>query len=195
MAIKYFFSGILVKLITGFDDTLVHIPIVANITQTKAGRIAFAFGIFLAVSLAIILSILFASALRLLPHYKYFSAGLVFLLAFAIYFDLFVHKPREKVEKKIKHTKISSKRILNLIGVGFIIAFATVIDDTIAYSSLFLKNSSVIPFAAAGIIYMTLIELLFIISFSSKISKLKWKKEMASIGLIVLGILILLEFL
>jgi len=193
MPVKYFFSGIFVKAITGFDDTMVHIPIMATITRTKTGRVAFAFGILCAITLAIIISFLFGSVIKLIPYFKYISAILVFLLAITIYFDLFIHKPREKVVRKIK--KITTKRIFKLIGLGFITAFATVIDDTIAYSALFTKELSIAPYVILGIFSATLIQLYILIYFSKKISKLPYKKQITTIGLIILGFLILFEVL
>lgn len=196
MAIKHFFSGMFVKAITGFDDTLVHIPIVANITHTRLGRIIFSIGILLAISLAILLSFLFASAIKLIPYYHYISAGLILFLAISIYFDLFVQNPKKKMKAKVKKTKtISPKRVLKLIGIGFLTAFATVIDDTIAYSSLFLGDLSNAPYVISGIFYVTLLELFVIISFSKKISKIKFKKEITVIGLIILSLLIFLRIL
>ncbi|MBL7148418.1 MAG: hypothetical protein ISS82_06330 [Nanoarchaeota archaeon] len=44
MFLKYLFSGFLVKIIAGFDDTLTRIPIAATLTRTKKGRYAFAAG-------------------------------------------------------------------------------------------------------------------------------------------------------
>lgn len=194
MSFKYFISGFFVKIVTGFDDTMVHIPIVATITKTRLGKIAFSIGILLAITLATIFSIAFASTIKLLPYFKYISAGLIFLLAIAIYFDIFVHAPRKKVSEKItskKIMRISSKRFVKLLGIGFITAFATVIDDTIAYSSLFLSQTSNIPFAISGIYTATFLELFAIIYFSKKISKLPYKKEITTIGLLILSVLIL----
>jgi len=141
MTLKYFLSGFFVKIITGLDDTMVHIPIMGTITKTRLGRIAFSTGILLAIAFAIVLSFLFASTIKLIPYSKYISAGLIFLLAIVIYFDVFIHKPREKVERKLKKIKrISVKRFFKLLSLGFIAAFATVIDDIIAYSSLFFRK-------------------------------------------------------
>lgn len=153
MVITYFLSGFFVKLITGIDDSMVHIPIIANMAKTRRGRIAFAIGIFIAISFAILLSFFFAEAIRSIPYYNVFSAALIILLAISIYFDIFLIKPRQQVEKKlkakkvqkeIKIKKISIKRFFKLMGAGFLTAFATVIDDTIAYSSLFLTGTIVI---------------------------------------------------
>jgi len=188
---KYLLSGFLVKIITGLDDTLVHIPIVANLTRTKLGRIAFAFGIFIAISLAIIISFLFASTIKLFPYSKHISATLIFLLAIVIYFDIFIHHPQKEVEKKLKKIKrISAKRFARLFGIGFIVAFVTVIDDIIAYSALFLGQLSNVFPVIIGIFSATLFELVVIIHFSKKITAFKWKKEIATFGLIILGLLI-----
>tara|TARA_Y100000310_G_scaffold56843_1_gene52134 strand:- start:747 stop:1337 length:591 start_codon:yes stop_codon:yes gene_type:complete len=196
MVLKSFLSGVFVKIITGFDDTITHIPIMATLTKTRKGRIAFALGIFLAVSLAILFSFLFASAIKLLPFYRYVSAGIIFLLAFLIYFEILVTKPRERVEKELKkQPPIAFKRIFKLIGLGFLAALATVIDDTIVYSSLFLGTVSKSIYAIIGIFFATSLELILIIYFAKKVAKIKWKKEIVTIGLIILGILILFKVL
>ena len=141
MIFKYVISGFLVKIFAGFDDTMTHIPVIANTTRTKKGRIAFAFGIFLAISLVIGLAFIFASSIRSVPHVNYISAGLIFLIAVSVYFDLFVQRPKQEIRKKIKNIHIiSTTRLLKLIGIGFLTAFATIIDDTVAYSGLFLSN-------------------------------------------------------
>jgi len=193
MTLKYFLSGFFVKAVTGFDDTMVHIPIVANLTKTRFGRIAFCAGILFAIILAIFVSILFASVIKLIPYFKYIASGLIFFIALSIYFNWFFQKPKEEIKKKVK--KISTKRLFKLLGIGFITAFATVIDDTIAYSSLFLGHSANMPYAILGILVATAFELTAIVYFSKKIMKFKWKKEITVIGLIIIGILILLGFL
>ena len=87
------------------------------------------------------------------------------------------------------------KRFIKLLGIGFLTAFVTVIDDTIAYSSLFLKSISLSFYAIIGIYIATTIELFVIIHFAKKISKVPYKKEISAIGLVILGILILLEII
>jgi len=196
MTLKYFLSGFFVKIITGLDDTMVHIPIMGTITKTRLGRIAFSTGILLAIAFAIVLSFLFASTIKLIPYSKYISAGLIFLLAIVIYFDVFIHKPREKVERKLKKIKrISVKRFFKLLSLGFIAAFATVIDDIIAYSSLFLGSFLMTVYVITGIFLATILELTVIIYFSKKIQKIPYKNSISAFGLIILGILILFEVL
>ena len=77
---------------------------------------------------------------------------------------------------------------------GFIAAFITVIDDALAYSSIFLVSENLVS-VIIGIYIATLLEITGIIYFSKKISKIKYKKEISSVGLIILGFLILLKII
>ncbi len=187
-------SGFLVKIITGFDDTITHVPIIASLTRTKRGKFAFLFGIFLAVTLAIFFSFSFASILRKFSYYHIISSAIIFFLAFAIYFDLFFKKSKKKVQTKFKRIKkpIPLKRILKLTGIGFLAAFVTVIDDSLAYSSVFLALNLNL-FIIVGIYLALILELYVIMVFSKQISKIKYKKEISVIGLIIIGLLILFK--
>lgn len=191
MIVKYFLSGFFVKVIAGFDDTMTRIPIVANITRTKRGRIAFAIGVFLAITLAIILSFLFGSTVKAIPYSNYISAALILLIALSIYFDWFIQKPKKKVERKLKKIKrISLKRFFKLIAIGFLTAIATIIDDIIVYSGLFLGTILNSSYVILGILFGTFLQIGALIYFSEKLMKFKYKKEVTVIGLIVLAGLI-----
>jgi hypothetical protein len=196
MVIRYFVSGFLVKLITGIDDTLIQIPVISHLTKRKKGRIIYSLGILTAIIIAIFLSVLFASTIKFFPYSNYISAILIFLLAIAIQFNLFINKPREGVEKKLKKVKkITVRRIAKVFGIGFITAFATVIDDVIAYSSLFLHGTFTFIYVILGILSATFLELFIIIYGAKSIQGIKWKKEISVIGLIILGFLILFNIL
>lgn len=185
--IKFFVFGFIVKLITGLDDSLTHIPIMASITRTRLGKLAFSIGILSAIITAIVIAFFFSAIIGNFQYYRYIVAGLVFALAAAIYFEIFVHKPREKAEK-ILIKKISAARFGKLAGIGFIAAFATVLDDIIAYMPLLHDN---VTFTAMGILTAAILEIVLIVYFAGRIAKLKYKKEISSIGLVVLGVLIL----
>jgi len=192
--IQYILIGFLTKIITGVDDTLTQIPLISNFTRTKKGKIAYSIGIIIAISLAILLSVAFHQILIKIPNYRYFAAGLIFLLAVVIYFDLFKTKEdgKEKIEKikKLRKIKpISKKRFFKLMFIGFIASFATIIDDTIAFSSILFQNQI---FVILGIFIAALTEIFLILTFSKQINKLKYKKEISAIGLIILSILVFL---
>ena len=196
MVLKYLLSGFIVKIIAGFDDTMTRIPIVANITKTKRGRIAFSIGVFFAVTVAIIISFLFGSTIKSIPYSNYISAALIFFIALSIYFDWFIQKPKKNVERKLKKIKrISLKRFLKLIIIGFFTAFATIVDDIIVYSGLFLGPIINTPYIIIGIFAATLLQISALIYFSKRIMAIKYKKEATTIGLIVLSLLILFKIL
>jgi hypothetical protein len=196
MVMKYFLSGLFVKLLAGFDDTMTRIPIMSNMTKTKKGRYAFAIGIFIAVSLAIFLAFSFALLIKSIPYVNFISAGLIFLLAMSIQFNLFTEKPKKEIRKKLsKIQRVSTKRFFKLILLGFITAFVTVIDDIIAYSGLFVSQASNTTPIILGFFAGTIIQLTAIIYFSQKFSKIKYKKEITVVGLVLLSLLIALKIL
>lgn len=189
--LKYFVLGFLVKLTTGFDDTLTHIPVMASVTRSKWGRWAFACGIVLAISLAIVVALFFARLIHELPYARFVAAGLLLVLAAAIYFDWLVHEKRKKVEVEFKRKKrISNVRVARMVGVGFVAAFATVIDDTVAYAALFAMDGFGNLVAIMGIFAALAVELYVVLKFAKPIMKFKYKDELAAGGLIVLASLI-----
>ncbi len=95
MTLKYLALGFFVKIITGFDDTITHIPVLAAITRTRLGRIAFSVGTLFAIGLAIVISLFFASFIKQFTFYKYIIAALLFALA--IIFAIGSVSPRYQV--------------------------------------------------------------------------------------------------
>jgi len=192
---KYFLSGFFVKILAGFDDTLTRISVMTHMTTTKKGRYAFVIGIFLAIVLVTIFAFLFASVIKAIPYSNYISAGLIFLLAMSIQFNLFIQKPKKKIREKIRVKGVSVKRFFKLIGFGFITAFITIIDDTIAYSGVFLNTlASPLP-VIIGIFIGTILQLYIIIYLSGKFVRLKYKKEITVFGLVLLSLLLALKVL
>jgi len=193
--LKYFLAGFFVKLITGFDDTLTHVPLISYLTKTRKGKVAFGTGIFLAICFAIVVAVFFSWMIKGIPNYRYVVGGLLFALAFIIYFDIFRKERVEKTEKRIKKVervkKISHKRFLKLIVVGFIAAFATLLDDIIAYSSLLLGQGGERIIGISGILSAGILEIFVIVYFSKKLAKFEWRKEITSIGLLILGALVM----
>jgi len=190
--LKYFVLGFVVKLVTGFDDTLTHIPVMASVTKSRLGRFAFAAGIVLAIIAAIIIALFFAHLIHDLPYANVIAASLLFMLAIAIYFDWFVHEKRKKIQVKFKQKRISNARVAKLIGVGFVTAFATVIDDTLAYAALFLAGNWESVLATVGIFVALAVQLVVIFKFSELVMRFKYKDELAAAGLTVLGVLVLI---
>ncbi|MDP7477456.1 MAG: hypothetical protein QF442_03335 [Candidatus Peribacteraceae bacterium] len=191
-----FLLGVFIKFITGLDDVLTRVPVVAAVTRTHMGKMAFATGSVLAVIVATGIAYFFSSFVAHLPAYRYVVVGIVFLLAFLIYKDVFVHKPREKAEKKLMSMqKISVERVVKLIGIGFVASFATVLDDVIAFLPLFLLEPHLVLVGIVGIFVTTIAEALLVIYSAERIAKIPYKEEIAAAGLVLLGIGILLGWI
>lgn len=197
LILKLVAFGFFIKFITGLDDTITRVPVIASITKTRAGKIAFSIGNLAAVSVAIVIAIFFSSLIIEIPYYKYITAGLLILLAAGIYFDFFVHKPREKAEANLlKMQKISIERFTKLMTIGFVASFATLLDDIIAYLPLYTTdNPWEMVWSSIGIISATIFQIILIIFFAEKITKIKYKEEIASAGLVILAVLLVLNIL
>ncbi len=197
LILKLVAFGFFIKFITGLDDTITRIPVIASITKTRAGKIAFSIGNLAAVSVAILIAIFFSSIIIDIPYYKYITAGLLILLAAGIYFDIFVHKPRKKAEANLLiMQKITIERFSKLMAIGFIASFATLIDDIIAYLPLYITdNPWEMLYSSIGIISATIVQIILIIFFAEKISRIKYKEKIASAGLVILAVLLILNIL
>ena len=199
MLLKYFLLGLFIKGVASFDDTLTHLPILMSITKTRRGKIAYAIGDFLAICFAIILAIFFSELIKKIPYYRYIVVTIIFLLAIGIYFKIFGQKQKEKIqikqkkeiEKELKIKKVSFKRLIKLLITGFFISFITILDDIVVFSPLFFQGISTRIYSIAGILTATILQLVLVVYFAKKLSKIKYREKIASFALIILGILIL----
>ena len=195
--IKYFIAGGIAKTLASFDDTITRIPIIAQVTKTRIGRIAFSIGNLLAVTVAITLAWIFSSILEKFPYTRIIVSGLIFLLAIVVYFDLLGKKEVRKIEKTKKkiETKISSMRFFRLVGIGFVVSFITLIDDFIVLTPLFFGSVISQIATVVGIYTATVIQILLVIYMARKIAKWRYVKEIATLGLIILAIIVYFQLL
>lgn len=193
--IKYIIIGVMAKALASFDDVVARLPVIAQLTHSRQGRLAFALGNLLAMTVALGLAWFFSSILAAFPHTHKIVSALVLLLALAVYFDWFGKKKPERikdVKKKIKQ-RISHERFWRLIGLGFIVSIVTLLDDTVVLVSLLIGPVwEQIP-VIIGIYISTLIQLGLMVYVAGKISRLKYIKEIAAVGLLVLSILLYLQ--
>jgi undecaprenyl pyrophosphate phosphatase UppP len=178
-------TGFFVKGIASFDDTLTRIPMIAELTRTKKGRVAFSFGTISALTVIVTLAILFSNILNQITFRNQIIALLILVLSILVYFEVFINKSQRKVEKSLKKVKARS-----LISIGFIISFVTLIDDMIILTPLFGGEANETFFSLVGVYLATIIQIIIVIYFGGKITKFKYKKEIASFALIILAILV-----
>lgn len=180
------------KTLASLDDVITRIPIIAHLTKTLKGRIAFSIGNLLSITAVIIIAWLFSSLLEKIPYTNIISSVLIFLLAIAVYFGIFSQKKDEKIIKHKEKVKknISVENFFKLIGIGFIISFVTLIDDFVVLTPLFLRPFKAQIYSVIGIYISTIIQLILIVYLAKQMEKIKYTKEIAAGGLLILSALV-----
>jgi len=191
--LSIFALGFFIKVVTGIDDMLTRVPVIAAVTRTRIGKIAFSSGAVLAVTVATGIAFFLASFLQDLPAYRPIVAVLIFILAATIYFNIFVHKQKSKAEQKVIQIETISKgRFIELFFIGFVASFMTVLDDVIAFFPIFFAEAHLVPFGIIGILTATVAQAILVIYAAEKIARIPHKEKIAAAGLVLLGIGILL---
>ena len=184
-------TGFLVKSIASFDDTLTKIPILAHLTKTTPGRIAFSVGSLLALSVILVIAISFSFLFDLIPAREKVLAVLIFLLALAVYFDVFTRREESSIKSTLSDVQqTANTHFSKLVLASFIISFITLIDDALVLIPLFVGNDLSKFLALIGIYLAALAQIFAVLYFSRLLEKMKYKKELAAIALTILAILV-----
>ncbi|MEX0877816.1 MAG: hypothetical protein WDZ40_03075 [Candidatus Spechtbacterales bacterium] len=190
--IKYLLLGFFIQFITSLDDTLTRIPISANLTRRRKGKIAFSLGNVLAVATAVTIAYFFSAFLDKLLYTRYVVSGLILLLAAVVYFDVFKGRISKKADYKLRRP-MSTERFLRLMGAGFVISFIMTIDDIVALAPLFIDTTFLEKiFALAGVSAATAVLIFFVIYSSERLKKIPHKKDIAAGSLLLLSLLVLM---
>ena len=195
-ALSLFALGFFIKGVTGIDDVLTRVPVVAAVTQTRRGKIAFSCGAVTAVAVATAAAFFLSTFIQDIPAYRYIVAGLIFILALTVYLNIFAHKPDSTIEKKVVVLqKMPNGRFIQLFTVGFFASFITVLDDVIAFTPIFFHRPYLIAFGVLGILTATFCQAVLVIYASNFLTRIPHKEKIAAAGLVILGIGILLGVL
>lgn len=189
--VEQFIAAFFVKSVASFDDTLTGIPIIAQLTRGRRGKIAYSIGTVFALTLILVIVLFFSFILELIPYPDVFIATLILLMAMAIYFEILLPRPEKKLEQKITLDTISNARVLKLILVGFVVSFVTLIDDSLILTTLFVGHDEARAITVVGIYLAALLQIGAVVYFGERLNKVKYKKEMASGALVVLAVLVL----
>ncbi|OGD83876.1 hypothetical protein A3A54_01870 [Candidatus Curtissbacteria bacterium RIFCSPLOWO2_01_FULL_39_62] len=189
---QQFIAGFFVKALASFDDTLTRVPLIAEITGGKLGKIAFSIGTLLALTVVLLIAVSLSAFLNLLPFTRLIIAGLILLLAVAVYFEVFIGRQDEKLRERFQRTNLSRERFIKLIGIGFLVSLITLIDDSLVLASLFIGDRLNRFAVVIGIYAATLVQITVVIYFGEQLNKFRYKKEVAVLALVILAMLILI---
>ena len=106
------------------------------------------------------------------------------------------HKKKHfsKMEKKIKRPKSAEGRGIKFVGLGFVLFFATGIDDIIAYSNLIMAKGSWFAICA-GVIIATFASLIIAHFLSDKLKRFPHPEKIGATIIIIIGTLLALKIL
>ncbi len=193
--LQHIFIGFLVKSIASFDDTLTRIPILAELTKTFKGKVAFSIGTLLALTVILIIAIFFSSLFELIPFRQQVLAALIALLGLAVYFELFIPKEDNKLHRMFfSQNARSHSHFINLLAIGFVISFITFLDDALVLLPLFISDNTQTFLATIGIYIAALTQIVLVIFLSKQLEKIKYKKEMATGALLILAFFVWFGF-
>lgn len=185
---KFFIEGFIAKILTGADDTLVHIPLVTSLTKKRMGRLFFISGMFTSVVLLSFLSLEIAVLTQNIP-YKNIIASLMLLTVAGLVVWNKLEEREKQAEKRIGK-KVKKKNLFGLFFTGMLAFLITGIDDVLVYSAILIKPFSQRVLILAGIWTAAIVELIIVFYFSKQISKVKHAHIISAIGLVILAVIV-----
>jgi cadmium resistance protein CadD (predicted permease) len=97
-----------------------------------------------------------------------------------------------KAEKKIKNHEVKKQHAIRFVGLGFILFFATGIDDIIAYSNIILAKGVWLPICI-GVLIATFVSLIIAYFLSDKLKNFPHPEKIGAGIIILIGILLALK--
>ncbi|MFC1686260.1 hypothetical protein ACFLZZ_04555, partial [Nanoarchaeota archaeon] len=109
---------------------------------------------------------------------------------FCFFWVKYTERHVKKSAKKIKSFS-ENNRLLKIFAVSFVAFLISSSDDVIAYIPLFLGGVTNTVYASIGVFFAVIVEISAAIYFAGRIEQFKYKTEVTSLILVILGILVL----
>lgn len=191
--------GFITFFATGIDDTVAYAGSYLE-DGRKDHKKQISLGIIIGTFIALGISIFAGSLMEALPSKHLIGGAVLVSLGLIMFFKgkwTIRHKKKHfsKMEKKIKQPKKVPKHInLKFIGLGFILFFATGIDDIIAYSNLIMAKGSWIAICI-GVLIATIVSLIIAHFLSDKLKRFPHPEKIGAGIIILIGVLLALKVL
>lgn len=188
--------GFIAFFATGIDDTVAYAGSYLE-TGRKDHKKEISLGIIIGTLVALGISIFAGSLMESLPSRHLIGGAVLITLGTIMFFKgkwAIHHKKKDfsKMEKKIKHPKTPDNRGIRFVGLGFILFFATGIDDIIAYSNLIMAKGVWLPICI-GVLIATFVSLIIAHFLSDKLKKFPHPEKIGAVIIIIIGILLALK--
>ncbi len=190
--------GFIAFFATGIDDTVAYAG--SYLEDKRKTHIKFiSLGIIIGTLIALTIAVFAGSLMESLPARHLISGAVLISLGLIMFFKgkLSIHykkKHFKRLEKKIKHHKSQKHRNIKFVGLGFILFFATGIDDLIAYSNLIMAKGVWLPICL-GVLLATFVSLTIAYFLSNKLKRFPHPEKIGASIVILMGILLALKVL
>ena len=181
---------------TGIDDTVAYAGSYLE-DGRKDHKHHISLGIIIGTLIALGISIFAGSLMESLPSRHLIGGAVLITLGMVMFFKgkhAIDHKKKHfsKMEKKIKHPKAKDHKGIKFVGLGFVLFFATGIDDILTYSNLIMAKGSWLAICI-GVLIATFISLIIAHFLSDKLKKLPHPEKIGAGIIIIIGILLALK--
>ena len=183
---------------TGIDDTVAYAGSYLE-DGRKEHKKLISLGVILGTFIALGIAIFAGSLMESLPSKHLIGGAVLITLGMIMFFKgkwTIHHKKKHfsKLEKKIKFHKPQKRHHIRFVSLGFVLFFATGIDDIIAYSNLIMAKGVWLPICI-GILIATFASLIIAHFLSDKLKKFPHPEKIGAGIIIIMGILIALKVL
>jgi len=183
---------------TGIDDTVAYAGSYLE-DGRKDHKKEISLGVIIGTFIALGISIFAGSLMESLPSRNLIGGAVLITLGMVMFFKgkwTIHHKKKHfsKLENKIKRHKSQERHHIKFVGLGFILFFATGIDDLIAYSNLIMAKGVWLPICI-GVLLATFVALIIAHFLSDKLKKFPHPERIGAGIIVIIGVLIALKVL
>ena len=181
---------------TGIDDTVAYAGSYLE-DGRKDHKKEISLGVIIGTFIALAISIFAGSLMEALPSRHLIGGAVLIALGMVMFFKgkaVIHHKKKHysKMEKKLKRPKAPKPQGIRFVVLGFVLFFATGIDDIIAYSNLIMAKGSWLAICI-GVLIATFVSLIIAHFLSDKLKKFPHPEKIGAGVIILIGILLALR--
>ncbi len=181
---------------TGIDDTVAYAGSYLE-DGRKDHKKEISLGVIIGTFIALGISIFAGSLMESLPSRNLIGGAVLITLGMVMFFKgkaVIHHKKKHfsKMERKIKRPKTPKHQGIKFVGLGFILFFATGIDDIIAYSNLIMAKGVWLPICI-GVLVATFVSLIIAHFLSDKLKNIPHPEKIGAAVIILIGVLLALK--
>lgn len=192
MNLPFLIEGFAVKFVASSDDVFTRLPLIAAVTGTRVGKVAFSVGNLIALAVVIAAASLLAPVMKALPYYHWFVAGLILVMAALVLRQAPARRANwcERLILRFRKRVVTPQRFLTLVLIGFTASIVTLIDDAVVFLPLFDHGRAAALYAVVGIFIATAIQLAAVILLAERLRQIPYQRQLIALALAAYAVLV-----